>query len=219
MLRTLEPAEAGLHNTFTRAKALLPDLKALVFDLDGTLVDPMELHFRAYQQVLSDLGGLLSRSDFEKIVGPPAEITIPSFVRAAGLDPARLPPMVEIHARKKRAFATIIAGQPPQTLPAADLLREMCGTFAIAVVTSGNRNGAEAILGAIGLAGVVTALVTGDDVKQGKPAPYPYALGLSSLACRADEAIAFEDHDDGILSATRAGLMVIDVRTSELVTP
>jgi len=198
---------------------LLPGLRALLFDLDGTLVDTMELHFLAYRQVLSDLGGVFNRSNFEEIVGPPAEITVPRFVRAAGLDPARMPPAAKIHARKKRAFAAIIARQPLRTLPASDLLRELCEVFAIAVVTSGNRNGAEAILGAAGLAGAVTVLVTGDDVKQGKPAPYPYLLALNSLECRADEAMAFEDHDDGILSATRAGLVVIDVRTSELVTP
>lgn len=197
----------------------MPGLRALLFDLDGTLVDTMELHFLAYQQVLSDLGGIFSWSDYEATVGPPAKVTLPRFIRAAGLDPARLPPVGEIHARKKRAFATLIARQPLQTLPAADLLRQMSATLDIAIVTSGNRNGAETIIDAAELSGLVKTLVTGDDVTQGKPAPAPYTLGLSRLSCRAEEAIAFEDHDDGILSASRAGLLVIDVRTNVLVTP
>ena len=219
MPRTLKPAEAELSNAFVRAKALLPKLSALLFDLDGTLVDTMDLHFRAYQTVLSDLGGTLIRSDFSEIVGPPAEITVPRFVKAAGLDPASLPTMAEIHLRKKLAFAALIAEQPPPMLPAAHLLLRMCRTLAIAVVTSGNKSGADAILGAAGLIGALNALVTGDDVKHGKPYPDPYRLALSSLGCSANEALAFEDHDDGIQSATRAGLAVIDVRTSKLVTP
>ena len=130
-----------------------------------------------------------------------------------------MPPVVELHAQKKQAFAKILAAQTLELLPAAELLRSMSGEAAIAVVTSGNRHGAQAILAAADLAHLVTVLVTGDDVEKGKPSPDPYTLALARLDCRPDQSLAFEDHSDGILSASRAGLTVINVLTGDLVAP
>lgn len=104
-------------------------------------------------------------------------------------------------------------------LPVASILVNNKDNMGIAIVTSGNRIGAQAILRATGLDTSVDVLVSGNDVKDGKPAPEPYLLGLKKLGTIARRAIAFEDHDDGILSATLAGLLTIDVRSSVLVAP
>lgn len=218
-MQSRRPTEQALADALLRARHILPGIRALLFDLDGTLVDTMDLHYRAYRQIFAEAGGDFRKADFDDLVGPPAGITIPLFLRAAGLDVDRMPTVAELHARKKQAFARLVEDHPLKLLSAAELLCRVSGDVAIAVVTSGNSHGAQTILTAAGLTPMVTVLVTGDDVERGKPAPDPYALALSRLGCMPNQGLAFEDHDDGILSASRAGLMVIDVRTGEMVLP
>ena len=192
---------------------------AFLFDLDGTLTDTMPLHRRAYQAVFSAHGAALATADFDRLVGPPARVTIPRFMAAAGMAAKDEAWPMRLHAEKKQVFETMLAIEPLPELPALAVLRDAAGERPIAVVTSGNRRGAEAILGALGIASAVDVLVTSDDVAQGKPDPEPYRRGLSALGVEAEHALAFEDHDDGITSARAAGLRVIDVRRGEMVRP
>lgn len=194
-----------------------PDLAALLFDLDGTLVDTMSLHHLAYASVFSQYGGVLMREDFDTFSGPPAVITIPRFARAAGIDPFAMPETSQLHAEKKVAFEQLLQKTPLTLLPAARLLLEKRLNFQIAVVTSGNTSGARAILEASGLTAHVEVLVTGDDVSFGKPDPEPYRLALTRLGKDSRQGLAFEDHDNGIVAATLAGLAVIDVRGGILI--
>ncbi len=178
-------------------------------DLDGTLVDTMPLHYAAYARVLASHGGTLGRADFDRLVGPPARVTIPLFLAAAGLDQAVIDHGL-IHAQKKAAFAAIVEEGGLERLPMGD---ELAATaLPVAIVTSGNRDGATAILAAIGLTQRISVLVTSDDVTVGKPEPEPYRLAARLLGVDPALCLAFEDHADGMAAATAAGMRVIDVR-------
>lgn len=180
-------------------------------DMDGTLADTMGLHFRSYATVLARYGGLLTRTDFDRLVGPPATVTIPLFMRAAGLDESNQPSVSEIHSAKKSVFAALVDAGEMVALPMAHLVAQSDPALAIAIVTSANRAGALVIVDALGIASRIAVIVTGEDVARGKPAPDPYVLGLNRLGLTAGECLAFEDHADGIASARSADLRVIDV--------
>lgn len=193
------------------------DVRGLLFDLDGTLADTMAVHCKAYRNVLARRGGDLSEQDFYALVGPPAAVTIPQFMQAAGLpepDPATLK---AVHAEKKAEFEHLIAHDPLDALPAAHLLKQEAGDRSIAVVTSANRQGAETVLRSLGLLDLVEVVVAAEDVSRGKPDPEPYAKALDLLGLDKQQALAFEDHDMGIEAARGAGLRVIDVRTLKVV--
>lgn len=208
---------ASLEISWKCATTQMPALAALLFDLDGTLVDTMPLHYQAYARVFSRYGGTFRREDFDRLIGPPAAITVPQFARAAGLDSNETFTVAQVHAEKKSEFEHILKSARLDLLPAASLLRANHGDFQIAVVTSGNARGARAILEASGLWTHVEVLVSGDDVLRGKPDPEPYQLALSRLGKESKHGLAFEDHDNGIQSATCAGVPVIDVRTGRLI--
>ena len=210
-------SDDALTVPWTKARQQNPALAALLFDLDGTLVDTMSLHYEAYARVFSHYGGAFSRQDFDHLIGPPAGVTIPLFAKAAGVQGAQLPDVPSLHAAKKAAFEEILHATVLDLLPAARLLMHHRDDFQIAVVTSGNAAGAQAILKATGLWDHVEVVVSGDDVAQGKPHPEPYLRALDALGREAGHSLAFEDHDNGIEAATRAGMPVIDVRVPDII--
>lgn len=191
----------------------LGQFDAWLCDLDGTLAETMALHYKAYAAVLAEHGGYLSRLDFDAHVGPPARETLPKFVGAAGLHAKNLPPFEDLHMQKKRAFDIFVASGKVAPLETAHLIHLQPPTTRIAVVTSGNRRGAIAIIAALGLADRVELLVSGDDVLHGKPDPEPYLTAAKIMGVSTDTCLVFEDHPDGIASARAAGMTVIDVAT------
>lgn len=193
------------------------EIQAIFFDLDGTLIDTMDLHYRAYREVFRELGGEFNRSDFDFHSGPPATITIPLFANVCGLEIGCDAEMKKIHARKKVLFENLLSENILYLLPAAEILIRFSGKIPISVVTSGNAHGANAILRASGILQHVDVIISADDVTHGKPDPEPYLRALAQLNVDARRSIAFEDHNNGIQSATRARLDVVDVRTGNLI--
>lgn len=184
---------------------------AWLCDLDGTLAATMSLHYRAYAAVFAQFGGTLTRADFDALVGPPARVTIPLFARAAGLDPDVIPTTDAQHRAKKAELDALVAAGEVEPLEAAALVLAAPHHIRIAVVTSGNRQGATAIIAAIGLKERVSFIVSGDDVTHGKPDPEPYVRAAEQLGIAPARCLVLEDHPDGIASAKAAGMTVIDV--------
>jgi HAD superfamily hydrolase (TIGR01509 family) len=189
----------------------LYDFDALLFDLDGTLVDTMPVHHRAYAEVFAARGVTLTLADYMSAIGGPAKEAIPHMLQAAGVQAVGRDDVSIIHERKKAVFDRMLRAMPPQPLPAATLLKASAGTKKLALVSSGNRNGVLAILDIMGWREVFGAIVTGDDVTKGKPHPEPYLSASTLLDVLPGRCLAFEDAEAGIMSARAAGMSVIDV--------
>jgi beta-phosphoglucomutase family hydrolase len=189
----------------------LADYDALLFDLDGTLVDTMPLHCQAYADVFAARGYRFTMQDYLDNVGPPAAITIPAFVAAVGMAAIDEPGVKRIHQEKKQRFREILeTGQLP-ILPTSALIEAHHARKPMAVVSSGNRDGVEAILRAAGWIDLFGCIVTGDDVTQGKPHPEPFLRAAQALGVAPGRCMVFEDTQSGIDGALAAGMSVIDV--------
>ena len=189
---------------------LIDDFDAIMFDLDGTLVDTMPLHYEAYAEAMSARGLHLFQTDYLALVGPPAGEVISHFVKAAGGNP-ELVDVKALHNDKKAAFERILAVRPPERLRAAAVLDAANGKARCALVSSGNRRGVTAILTALGWSDRFKAIVTGDDVENGKPDPEPYLRAAQLLGVTPERCVALEDTAAGIASAQAAGMTAIDV--------
>lgn len=187
------------------------DYDALLFDLDGTLVDTMALHGRAYGEVFADLGYRLTMEDYLAGIGPPARVAIRAYARAAGMGEIDDQTVGDIHGRKKVRFGEVLARDGARALPASRLIAKWTSTRAMAVVSSGNRDGVQRILDHMGWAASLGAVVTGDDTAEGKPGPAPYLRAASLLKVAPGRCLAFEDTPSGIAAAKAAGMDVIDV--------
>ncbi|MCA1653853.1 MAG: HAD family hydrolase [Sphingomicrobium sp.] len=191
---------------------------ALLFDLDGTLVDTMPLHYRAYAEVFRGEGLNLSEAVFMDVIGAPARAAIPKMLDAIGAPPREAEAIVRLHEAKKQVFESILAAAPPHALSAARLLERWHGRKPCALVSSGNRSGVTAILVRMGWSGWFEAIVTGDEIERGKPAPDPFLRAAALLRVAPARCLVFEDTDDGLAAADAAGMARVDVR-AEAVAP
>jgi HAD superfamily hydrolase (TIGR01509 family) len=198
-------------------KWLIDHFDALMFDLDGTLVDTMPLHYEAYAEVLRTRGLNLEWSDFSALVGPPAGEVIGLFVAAAGGNRNAFDAK-QIHAEKKAAFERRLTRAELTLLPAANLLEAAAGKLPCALVSSGNRHGVDAIIAALGWGSRFAVTITGDDVTRGKPDPEPYRLAAKALGIAAGRCAALEDTEAGLASARAAGMIAFDVTLPTVVT-
>lgn len=197
----------------------LDSYEALLFDLDGTLVDTMPLHGLAYAAVFEGMGYAFTLNDYLAHVGPPARVAIPAFALAAGMGEIGDEMIATIHGQKKVRFQDVLARERAPSLAASALLARYAGKKAMALVSSGNRDGVEAILRTMGWRDYFGAVVSGDDVTHGKPHPEPYLTGAALLGVVPERCVVLEDAQAGILSGTAAGMHVIDVTQPGVIHP
>lgn len=184
---------------------------ALLFDLDGTLVDTMELHGRAYGAVFAALGYRLGMADYLDGIGPPARVAIRAYARSAGMGELQDAEVERIHALKKTRLHSELAEHGVRALPTSRLMDRSVGKMPLAVVSSGNRNGVELILDHMGWLDLFDAVVAGEDTAEGKPAPAPYLRAAELLGVAPGRCLVFEDTESGIRAGLAAGMDVVDV--------
>lgn len=189
---------------------------AILFDLDGTLIDTMPLHHQAYARVFAARGLTLTLADYMTWVGPPAREAIPRFLSAAGVENPENCDIAEIHAEKKQVFAHLLQSSAMELLPAANLLEAARGRRKLGLVSSGNRVGVHAIVSAMGWRDVFDVIVSGDDVTSGKPHPEPYLKAAEILNVNPKKCLVVEDAAAGFESARAAGMTVLDATRPEL---
>lgn len=177
-------------------------LQAVLFDMDGTLVDTERLWWEAVEQVA---GRPLTAADQPDVLGRPVEHTADWLAAATGAAAGQL--AAELH----REFATRVRTGIVPRPGALDLLDALAraGT-PTALVTASPRAVADTVLEALGATRFAVS-VTADDTERTKPAPDPYlaachALGVDPAAC-----VAVEDTETGVTSAEAAGCAVLAV--------
>jgi len=183
---------------------------ALLFDLDGTLVDTDAEHLVAFQQVFAPYGIALDRALYtQKIMGFSNELIAREFLGA--LTPAE---QAAVFDAKEAAYRDNV-GELIALPGVVDLLAFAdAHRLKRAVVTNAPRANAEMVLSALGLDTRLPILVIGAELARAKPDPLPYLTGLERTGGLARHSVAFEDSRSGVRSAAAAGLAVVGVTTS-----
>jgi len=183
-------------------------IRALVFDLDGLILDTESTGFAAWEVVYRDHGVPLPRELWMRAIGSDDRHFDPSghLERALG---RRLAPAVHDERRLHRDALIRALGPLPgvvDTLAAAERRRLRLG-----VASSSPRAWVAGHLERLGLRGRFHALATADDVERVKPDPAVYRAALGALEAEPREAIAFEDSPHGVAAAKDAGLFCVAV--------
>lgn len=183
---------------------------ALLFDLDGTLVDSDAEHLEAFQRAFAPHGVALDRADYiAKIMGASNDAIARAFL-------SHLPPELqsETLAAKEAAYRGGVGALDPIAGVAALLDFADARGLPRAVVTNAPRANADLVLKAIGLDDRLPIRVIGGELARSKPDPLPYLTGLEKTGARAEHSVAFEDSPAGVRAAAAAGIAVVGLTTS-----
>jgi beta-phosphoglucomutase len=206
-------------------------IQAVVFDLDGTLVETEELKALSYARAAVELRPDLVEADvveaFKDFVGRSRQEVATGLVRRFGLEEAARSRMADFGVKTPwQAYVRVRLQIYDSLLSDRDLilshryphnialLREMCAEgYLTGLATMSHTEQAQRVLSILGLTDAFDVVATRDDVEHGKPGPEIDLLVARELGVKPEDCLVIEDSPAGVTAALAAGMDVIAVTT------
>ena len=189
----------------------LQHIKAIAFDLDGTLVDTMPLHYAAWESALQKAGlqGRLDEELFYELGGVPSRKVASLLGKRHGLN---LDP-VAVYRDKEEAFMGSLQ-KLDLILPVVEFARKVSAAgYPVSIASGGTHDVVTSTLQKTGLAPLFPVVVTADDVEHGKPAPDMFLLAAKRMGVEPTKCLVFEDGQPGMKAAEAAGMKWVFVQS------
>jgi beta-phosphoglucomutase len=177
---------------------------AVIFDMDGVLVDSYDAHFLSWRTIAASRGRSMTREEFDATFGR----TSREIIAALWPDEVSSDEQIaRLDAEKEAAFRNILADDFPR-MPGAEALLESlhAAGFALAIGSSGPPENVELVLDRLGHRSLFGAVVHGMDVTRGKPDPQVFLLAAERLGVPPPHCAVVEDAPLGIAAAKAAGM-------------
>lgn len=186
----------------------MPCTQAIIFDMDGLLVDSEPLARRSWETVIQGYGFELDEETYRSMIGRRLEET--SKLLQSKL---QIPAEAEELAKQKEAVLAQLGTGDVLPMPGLDRLMKELHDRRIpwAVATSNRRAFATQILKQFALWSACQSLTTGEEVQDGKPAPDIYLLAASKMGVLPEFCLALEDSVPGAQAAKAAGMVTLAV--------
>jgi len=186
-------------------------VKAVIFDLDGVIVDTAPYHFQAWQKALAEFGLEMSEEQFRSTFGMRNQ----EILRTLFGTKLSSEQIEEIGRRKEAIYRELVYKHLTPMPGLLRLIQELkARRFRIAVATSTPRANASLILRALKLEHELAALVTEEDVEEGKPDPEIFLKAAEKCLASPENCIVIEDSPAGIKAAKAAGMKAIALTTT-----
>lgn len=191
-------------------------LKALLFDLDGTLINSEIIHFDCWNEILQEYGIKLTYDVWLKnYVGIPLPAKAEKLIENYNIKT----PQVEIIRKKEQITIERLRAKDVDMMPYAT---EVLNYFSkrklmLGLVTASSRADVEAIFERNGLDRYFDVIITRSDVKKSKPDPESYNICLNRLGILKEECVVFEDTNNGVRSAKAAGLLCFAIQNNAVI--
>lgn len=183
------------------------NIKLLITDFDGTLVDTFFANYHVYREVFSQYGICLSETAYKECFG----LRFEAFMQKMGV----LDPVVrsEIKELKMQYYPRYFSELIPNTYLIEFLKASKRSGINIAIASTARKENLMNVLNHLGINDIFDFILSGSDVSKGKPSPDIYLKALSMAQVDASQALVFEDSQVGIEAAENAGINYIKINT------
>lgn len=186
-------------------------LEAVVFDLDGVLIDSESVWDAARRALVAETGGRWRDDATRAVLG----MSAPEWSRyvrdelGVPLEPD------DIAARVVARVLDRYRRDLPLIPGAAAAVRRLAARWRLGLASSANREVIDLVLDVAGVADCFAATVAGEEVARGKPAPDVYLAAIGELGVAPRDAVAIEDSSNGLRAAAAAGMVVVAIPNRE----
>ncbi len=180
-------------------------IEAVVFDLDGVLLDTEELWDEARRQIADERGGRWPKDAQKAMMGMSSLEWSRYMHKEVGVPD----PPEQISAEVVRRLESVYRERLPLIPGALEAVRRVGGHWPLAIASSSNRPIIDLFLELTGTAGAFRATASSEEVDRGKPAPDVYLEAARRLDIDPERCAAVEDSENGLRSAAAAGMKVI----------
>jgi HAD superfamily hydrolase (TIGR01509 family) len=187
--------------------------KAILWDMDGVIVDSSPFHLTAWQETFAKRGVNFSREDFTKLFGTRNDFIVRS-VLGEKLPEKDIEIVVQEKEKNFRQKAKGNIKPFPGVVKLLNVIKK--GNFKLALVSSAPKENIDLVNGELDLGGFFDGIVWGSEVSESKPSPQIYLLTAKRLGAEPKDCIAIEDSPLGVKAAKAAGMRCLAVTNTEL---
>ncbi len=182
-------------------------IKAIIFDMDGLMIDSERVTFEGYQHVLKDLDLTITEDFYKTLLGKTLKNVYELFYKEYGEDLDIENIIKKVHEYMAKRFENEGVPFKKGLIELLDYLKN--NNYKTIVATSSNRDRVNVILRLADIEKYYDDSICGDEVSKGKPNPEVFLRACQKLNVDPSEAIVLEDSEAGILAAKNAGIKVI----------
>jgi beta-phosphoglucomutase len=190
-------------------------IKALIFDLDGVVVDTAKYHYLAWKKIAEELGFDFTEKDNERLKGVSRMHSLEILLEIGGIELSEAEKLKLMENKNRDYLSYIYKMTPDEILPGVIQILKIAKEKGLKTAIGSVSKNAKVILEKINLISYFDSIIDGLQISKGKPDPEVFLKGAQELNVKPEECLVFEDSEAGIEAAIKGSMHVVGIGEKE----